>query len=130
MIILRKVNFWLFLAKLCCSLRKCINPSAVYFYIIKHIPWTKHNTSNNIRPNHGLFLYLLASKPLIMISPICDHLLSQHSCPLRIDFFRLQCTCTVPTTSGMPHGSLLVWACQSPSSQPLSSPQLSHNNSI
>ena len=44
---------------------------------------------------------------------------------------RLQCTCcTVPTPSGTPHGSPLVWAYQWPSSQPLSSPQLSHNNSL
>ena len=31
---------------------------------------------------------------------------------------------------GTPHGSPLVWACQWPSSHPLSSPQLSHNNSL
>ena len=44
---------------------------------------------------------------------------------------RLQCTCcTIPTTSGRPHGSPLVWVCHWPSSQPLSSPQLSHNNSL
>ena len=46
---------------------------------------------------------------------------------------RLQCTCTVITTSGTsgrPHGSPLVWACQWPSSQPLSYPQLSHNDSL
>ena len=50
---------------------------------------------------------------------------------LRSNLLRLQCTCcTVPTTSGRPHGSLLVWACQWPSSQPLSSPQLSHNDSL
>ena len=43
----------------------------------------------------------------------------------------LQCICcTVPTTSGRPHGSPFVWACQWPSSQPLSSPQLSHNHSL
>ena len=51
--------------------------------------------------------------------------------PLRSNLLRLQCTCcTVPTTYGRPHGSLLVWACQWPSSQPLSSPQLSHGNSF
>ena len=51
--------------------------------------------------------------------------------PLRSNLLRLQCTCcTVPTTSGRPHGSPLVWACQWPSSQPLSSPQLSHNYSF
>ena len=54
-----------------------------------------------------------------------------NSSPLRSNLLRLQCICcTVPTTSGRPHGSPLVWACQWPSSQPLSSPQLSHNDSI
>ena len=54
-----------------------------------------------------------------------------NSSPLRSNLLRLQCTCcTVPTTSARPHGSPLVWACQWPSSQPLSSPQLSHNNSL
>ena len=47
--------------------------------------------------------------------------------PLRSNLLWLQCTCcTVPTTSGSP----LVWVCQWPLSQPLSSPQLSHNNSL
>ena len=32
--------------------------------------------------------------------------------------------------SGRPHGSPLVWACQWHSSQPFSSPQLSHNDSL
>ena len=54
-----------------------------------------------------------------------------NSSPLRSNLLRLQCTCcTVPTTSRRPHGSPLVWACQWPSSQPLSSPQLSHNDSL
>ena len=53
-----------------------------------------------------------------------------NSSPLRSSLLRLQCTCcTVPTTSGRLHGSPLVWACQWPSSQPLSS-QLSHNDSL
>ena len=53
------------------------------------------------------------------------------SSPLRSNLLRLQCTCcAVPTTSGTPHGSSLVWACQWPSSQPISSPQLSHNDSL
>ena len=62
------------------------------------------------------------------------HLLIVHiwnSNPLRSNLLRLQCTCcTVPTPSGRPHGSQLVWACQCPSSQPLSSPQLSQNDSL
>ena len=50
-----------------------------------------------------------------------------NSCSLWSNLLRLQCICcTVPTTSGSP----LVWACQWPSSQPLSSPQLSHNDSL
>ena len=49
-----------------------------------------------------------------------------NSSPLRSHPLRLQCTCCiVPTTSGRPHGSPLVRACQWPSLQPLSSPQLS-----
>ena len=54
-----------------------------------------------------------------------------NSSPLRSNLFQLQCTCsTVPTTSRRPNGSPLVWECQWPSSEPLSSPQLSHNDSL
>ena len=54
-----------------------------------------------------------------------------NSSPLWSNLFRLKWTCcTVTTTSGTPHGSLLMWAYQWPSSQPLSSPQFSHNDSF
>ena len=54
-----------------------------------------------------------------------------NSSPLRCNLLRVQCTfCNVPTTSGRPYGSPLVWACQWLSSQPLSSPQLFHNDSL
>ena len=53
-----------------------------------------------------------------------------NSHPLWSNLLQLHCTFTIPTTSGRPHGSPLVWACQWPSSQPLSSPQLSHNDSL
>ena len=46
------------------------------------------------------------------------------------NLLRLQCTCTVLTTSGRPHRSPLVSACQGLSSQPLSSPQLYHDDRI
>ena len=50
-----------------------------------------------------------------------------NSSSLRSNLLRLQCICcTVPT----PHWSPLVWVCQWPSSQALSSPQLSHNDSL
>ena len=54
-----------------------------------------------------------------------------NSSPLRSNLLRLQCTCfTVPTTYGRPIEVLLCRACQWPSSRPLSSPQLFHNNSL
>ena len=54
-----------------------------------------------------------------------------NSSHLRINLLRLQCTCyTIPTTSARLHGSLLVWACPWPTSLVLSSPQLSHNDSL
>ena len=54
-----------------------------------------------------------------------------NSSSLRSNLLRLQCTCsTVPTTSGRTHGSPLVRAYQWPMSQPLSFPQLSHNDSV
>ena len=54
-----------------------------------------------------------------------------NSSPLPSNLFRLHCTCcTVPTTSGRPYGSPLVWACQWPSWQPLSYPQLSNSDSL
>ena len=54
-----------------------------------------------------------------------------NSSSLRRNFLCQQCTCcTVPTTSGRPHRSPLLSACQWPWSQPLSSPHLSHNDSL
>ena len=52
-----------------------------------------------------------------------------NSSPLRSNLLWLQFTCTVPTTSGKNQESLLVQVCQWPSSQPLSSPEMSHNDS-
>ena len=50
-----------------------------------------------------------------------------NSSPLRSNLLQLQYTCcTILTTSGSP----LVWACQWPLLQPLSSPQLSHNDNL
>ena len=54
-----------------------------------------------------------------------------NSRPIRSNLLQLQCTCcTVPIISARPYRSFLVWACQWPSSQPLSSAQLSHNDSL
>ena len=54
-----------------------------------------------------------------------------NSSPLWSNLLQLQRTSgTVATTSARPHRSHLVWACQWASSQPLSSPQLSYNDSL
>ena len=54
-----------------------------------------------------------------------------NSSPLPSNLLPQQCTyCNVPTTSGRRYGSPLVWAYQWPSSKPLSSPQLSHNDNL
>ena len=60
-----------------------------------------------------------------------DSTYMKNSSPLRSNLLWQQCTCcSVLTTSRRPHGSPLVWACQWPLSQPLSSPQFSHNDSL
>ena len=86
---------------------------------------------------HQAFLFLLVIQGAFNKFPdfffVWALLLIEHtwnSSPLPNNLLQLQCTCTVPTTSGRPHGSPLVWACHWPLSQPLSSPQLSHNNSL
>ena len=54
-----------------------------------------------------------------------------NSSSIRSNLLWLQCTCfTITTTSRRLHWSPLVWACPWPSSQPLSSPQLSYNDSL
>ena len=54
-----------------------------------------------------------------------------NSRPLWSNLLLLQCTCcSVQTTSGRPRGNPLMWACQWLLSKPLSSPQLSHNDSL
>ena len=66
-----------------------------------------------------LSLISLFSKPKcrrIQTFFVSSHLLIVHtwdSSPLPSNLLRLQCTCcTVSRTSGRPHGSPLVWACQ------------------
>ena len=53
-----------------------------------------------------------------------------NSSPFRSNLLRLKCACCTIPTSRRPHWSPLLWVCQWPSSQPLSSPQLSHNDSL
>ena len=101
---------------------KRISKTWDYFYKVR---WskkelTKADLQGSLNKFSGFFIWAL-----LLIVHIWN------SCPLRYNLLQLQCTCcTVPTTSGRTHGSPLVSACQWPSSQPLSSPQLSHNDSL
>ena len=81
--------------------------------------------SCNIRSAYDKFPHFFFLWALLLILHIWN------SSPLWSSLLRLQCTCcTVPTTSGKLHGSPLVWVYQWPLSQLLSSPQLSHNDSL
>ena len=88
--------------------------------------------SERQRPNTHIYIWGSLNKfPDFFVWALLLIVHTWNSSPLWTNLLRLQCTCcTVPTTSGRPHGSPLVWARQWPSSQPLSFPQLSHNDSI
>ena len=99
---------------------------------------------NTLHTLNDLLYIINEFRPVTIVAPFCIFIFSHRInyddgwyrcplsfCPLRSNLLRLQCTCcTIPTTSERTHVSPLVWACQSPSSQPLSSPQLSHNDSL
>ena len=89
----------------------------------------------SVHPTFSIFSYIYKGHAISFQTFFLWELLliahTWNSSALRSNLLQLQCTCfTVPTTSGRPHGSPLVWACQWPSSQHLSSPQLSHNDSL
>ena len=102
----------------------------IYIYMREKRKWTRHvcwkdKRKKDIRGSLNTFPAFFFVWALLLIVH------TRNSSPLRSNLHRLQCTCcTVSTTSERPHGSTLVWACQWPSSQPLSSPQLSHNDSL
>ena len=90
-------------------------------WLICHKNQTK---PNHIRGSLNKFLDFFVWALLLIVH-------TWNSSPLRSNLLQLQCTCcTVPKTSWRPHESPLVWACQWPSSQPLPSSQLSHNDSL
>ena len=100
--------------KICCHSDSCERPPAENR--VKNSPGVKYEVYTISFQTFFVWALLLSVQ-------------TWNSRPLRSNLFRLQCTCIV-TTSGIPQGRPLVWACQWPSSQPLSSPQLSHNDSL
>ena len=84
----------------------------------------KMNISHIIYEVHTIRFQTFFEWPLLLIVH------TRNACPLRRNLLRLQCTCIVQTTSGRLQGSPLLWECQWPSSQPLSSTQWSHNDSL
>ena len=111
---------------------------ADYIFINQHLcPSLLYNMLVSWKVSNGFnFVFILYAVPSISFQTffVWALLLIVHtwnSSPLQSNLLRLQCTCcTIPTTSGRSHRSPLVWACQWPSLQPLSSPQLSHNDSL
>ena len=83
--------------------------------------WGQKHTHTHTHTHTHIYIYIYI---YIYIGTFID---STHmKLPLRSNLLQLQCTCcNVPTIFGRPRGSPLVWACQWPSSKPLSPPQLS-----
>ena len=101
-------------------------PTNTHMYVYSYL-WSTHNNTSLCTHLQGS----LNKFPDFFVWALLLIVHTWNSSPIQSNLLRLQCTCfTVPTTSGRPHGSPLVWACQWPSSQPLSSPQLSHNSSL
>ena len=106
----------------CCSLKTKRNK----------LPWHHYKTFDSTE-NFSLSEYEVHTKSFqtFFVWALLLIVHTWNSSPLRSNLLWMQCTCcTVPTTSGRPHGSPLVLACHWPSSQPLSFPQLSHNDSL
>ena len=104
-------------------------PSAIY------VLWWKQEAGNIHVYKNKIYIYIykvhMISFQTFFVWALLLIVHTWNSSPLQVYLLQLQCTsCTVPTTSGRPHGSPLVWACQWPSSQFLSSPQLFHNDSL
>ena len=74
-------------------------------YIRNHLSelWESNWIIDPIRGSLNKFADFFVRAPLLMVH-------TRKSCPLRSNLLRLQCTCTVPTTSARPHRSPLAWA--------------------
>ena len=106
----------------------CRKIVTIFIYLTKYseiIPWMMEQIFC-VRTNEDHWI----SFPTFFVWALLLIVHSWKPSPLPNNLLWLQCTCTIPTTSERPYGSRLVWACQWPSSQPLSSPQLSHNDSL
>ena len=130
------IYIYIYYVRTCMSIYLCIY---IYMFILKYI-----------YIHVCIYIYIYNHVYICVCVCVCAYIYEDHSIsfqtffvwalllivhtwnssPLRSNLLQLQCTCTVPTASGWPHGSPLVWACQWPSSQPPSSPQLSYNDSL
>ena len=88
-----------------------------FFQNISHVYWMAVDLRGSLNKFPDFFVWAL----LLIVH-------TWNSSSLRNNLLRLQCTCCTVQTTGRPHGGPLVWVFQWPSSQPLSSPQLSHND--
>ena len=86
--------------------------SYIYIYIYSH----EHNThTHNIHTYIYIYRRSLKSFQTFFVWALLLIVHTWNSSPLRNNIPRLQCTCTLTTTSGSPHRRPLVWACQWPS---------------
>ena len=105
--------------------------SYIWFLIISSRQTSlSHPPNVKKRPNHEISVIRGSlNKTFLWALLLIVH--TWNSSPLQSNLHLQQCTCcTVPSTSEKLHGSPLVWACQWLSSQHLSSPELSHNDSL
>ena len=119
---------------------KKLLPSTLWWYILTCGVMSRKNQNYNYRIYIYIYIYIYIwyiyvghkiSFQTFFVWALLLILHTWNSSPLRSNDLRLQFTCcTVPKTSGRSHGSPIVWPCQWPSSQPLSSVQLSHNESL
>ena len=102
-------------------------------WVLWHINYCRSFNAKSCLYIYIIYIYEVhtISFQIFFVGALLLILYSWNSSPLRSNILLLQCTCcAVPTPSGRLHGSPLVWACQWPSSHLLSSPQLSHSDSL
>ena len=120
-----------------CNSRRCVYNELQYLVARNNFYWFRKTflPLNNRKPQNEMWVWRYEvhtiSFQTFFVLALLLIIHTWNTSPLRSNLLRLKCTCcTVPATSGRPHRNPLVWACQWPSSQPLLSPQLPHNDSL
>ena len=90
----------------------------MWFYLVPtfvSVNWSVLSVNTACLCRCSLYGVHLISFPTFIVWALLLIVYTWNPNPLWSNLLRLQCTCcTVPITSGRPHGSPLVWACQWP----------------